>query len=86
MDQQETKRLVKSAGLPAISLVGRSRGRLAGRPRSRIMPDFPAFRIVFKYGVIWLENPQEFKIGLAHLRILVISQELYANWFGLDRE
>jgi len=27
------------------------------RPRSRIMRGFPAFRIVFKYGVIWLENP-----------------------------
>jgi hypothetical protein len=30
MDQQETKRLVKSAGLSAVSLVGRSCGGLAG--------------------------------------------------------
>ena len=41
------------------------------------MRDFPGFWIVFKYGVIQLENPQEFKIGLAGLKIFAINQKLY---------
>jgi len=47
--------------------------------------DFPDFWIVFKYGVIQLENPQEFKIGLANLKIFVISQKLYTNWLCFRR-
>ena len=62
MDQHENKHFVKSAGLSAVSLAGAT-------PRSRIMPDFSGFWIVFKCGVMSLESPQCFNLQI-HSRIL----------------
>ena len=70
---------MRTAAKPRL---GRARKTAGAIPRSRIMRDFPAFWIVFTYGVIQLENPQKFRIGLANLKIFVISQKLYTNWMG----
>ena len=47
------------------------------------MWDFPPFWIVFKYGLISLENPKNSKLDLQIQKKFVLSQKLYTNWLGL---